>query len=157
MNRRTTLVLLAALLAAPAAGAQAVRLKIATIAPDGSQWINKLSAAADEIVTRTNGRVSLRFYPGGVMGSDQAVLRKIRIGQLQGGVVLAGSLASSEPNMEIYNLPLLFRSYEEVDAVRAKMDARLIGGLEEKGFVSFGFIGTGFTYLLSTKPTRSFD
>jgi TRAP-type C4-dicarboxylate transport system substrate-binding protein len=91
------------------------------------------------------------------MGSDQAVLRKIRIGQLQGGVVLAGSLASSEPNMEIYNLPLLFRSYEEVDAVRAKMDARLIGGLEEKGFVSFGFIGTGFTYLLSTKPTRSFD
>ena len=157
MVHRIALVLLAALSAAPAAGAQAVRLKIATIAPDGSLWMKKLSAAADEIETRTDGRVSFRFYPGGAMGADEAVLRKIRIGQLQGGFVLAGSLATFEPDLEIYDLPLLFRSYGEVDYVRARMDARLIADLEARGYVSFGFTGTGFTYLMSTKPTRSFD
>jgi TRAP-type C4-dicarboxylate transport system substrate-binding protein len=157
MVRKILSALLGALVTASAAGAQTVHLKIATIAPDGSLWMTKLSKAADEITTRTEGRVSLRFYPGGVMGTDEAVLRKMRIGQLQGGVVLAGSLSSIDPNMEIYDLPLLFGSYDEVDAVRAQMDGRLIAGLEEKGYVSFGFTGTGFAYLLSTKPTRTFD
>ena len=100
---------------------------------------------------------SFRFYPGGTMGTDSAVLRKIRIGQLHGGVVLAGSLADIDPDMEIYSLPLLFRSNGEVDYVRERMDQILIDGLEAKGFVSFGLTETGFTYLMSAKPTRTFD
>ena len=66
------------------------------------------------------------------MGTDSAVLRKIRIGQLHGGVVLAGSLADIEPDLEIYSLPLLFRSNGEVDYVRERMDQVLIDGLEKK-------------------------
>ncbi len=157
MVRRIILVLLGALMTAPWAGAQTVTLKIATLVPDGSLWMKKLTAAADEIATQTAGRVSIRFYPGGAMGTDEAVLRKMRIGQLQGGVVLAGSLSSIDPDMEIYDLPLLFRSYDEVDFVRARMDARLISGLEEKGYVSFGFTGTGFAYLMSTRATQTLD
>jgi TRAP-type C4-dicarboxylate transport system substrate-binding protein len=91
------------------------------------------------------------------MGTDSAVLRKIRIGQLHGGVVLAGSLADIDPDLEIYSLPLLFRSNGEVDYVRERMDQILIDGLETKGFVAFGFTETGFTYLMSAKPTRTFD
>ena len=154
---RMILSLLIAMLIAPAVGAQGLRLKIATMAPDGTLWMKGLQTAADEIKERTAGRVSFRFYPGGTMGADSAVLRKIRIGQLHGGVVLAGSLALVDPNMEIYNLPLLFRSYGEVDYVRERMDAKLIAGLEKKGYVSFGFSETGFTYLLSAKPTRTFE
>ena len=154
---RMILSLLIAMLIAPAVGAQGLRLKIATMAPDGTLWMKGLQTAADEIKERTAGRVSFRFYPGGTMGADSAVLRKIRIGQLHGGVVLAGSLALVDPNMEIYNLPLLFRSYGEVDYVRERMDEKLIAGLEKKGYVSFGFSETGFTYLLSAKPTRTFE
>ena len=150
-------ILLIALLIAPAAGAQGLRLKIATMAPDGTLWMKEMRKAADEIKERTDGRVSFRFYPGGTMGDDSAVLRKIRIGQLHGGVVLAGSLANIDANFEIYNLPLLFRSYGEVDYVRDQMDQILIDGLETKGYVAFGFSETGFTYLLSAKPTRTFD
>jgi TRAP-type C4-dicarboxylate transport system substrate-binding protein len=154
---RFLLLFLTALLIAQAAGAQGLRLKLATMAPDGTLWMKELKVAADEIKERTAGRVSFRFYPGGTMGADSAVLRKIRIGQLHGGVVLAGSLAVIDPDMEIYNLPLLFRSHDEVDYVRQRMDAKFIAGLEEKGYVSFGFSETGFTYLLSAKPTRTFD
>jgi len=154
---RIILSLLIALLIAPAVSAQGLRLKIATMAPDGTLWMKELKGAADEIKERTAGRVSFRFYPGGTMGADSAVLRKIRIGQLHGGVVLAGSLALVDPDMEIYNLPLLFRSHGEVDYVRERMDAKFIAGLEENGYISFGFSETGFTYLLSAKPTRTFD
>jgi len=150
-------ILLVVLLIAPAAGAQGLRLKIATMAPDGTLWMKEFQKAADEVTERTDGRVSFRFYPGGTMGDDSAVLRKIRIGQLHGGVVLVGSLADIDPDFEIYNLPLLFGSYGEVDYVRDRMDQILIDGLETKGYVAFGFSETGFTYLLSAKPTRTFD
>jgi TRAP-type C4-dicarboxylate transport system substrate-binding protein len=154
---RIFLTFLIAFLVAPTVGAQSVRLKIATMAPDGTIWMKGLQQAADEVKVRTDGRVSFRFYPGGTMGADSAVLRKIRIGQLHGGVVLAGSLADVDPDLEIYSLPLLFRSTGEVDFVREQMDQILIDGLEKKGFVSFGLTETGFTYLMSAKPTRTFD
>lgn len=136
--------------------AQTTNLKIATMAPDGSFWMKELQKAADEIEQRTAGRVAIRFYPGGTMGSDTAVLRKMRIGQLQGGIFLAGGLSAIDPDFEIYNLPLLFRSYDEVDAVRRQMDSRLIDGLREYGYVAFGMTETGFTYLMSAAPTRTF-
>jgi len=154
---RIFLTFLIALVIAPTVGAQSVRLKIATMAPDGTIWMKGLQKAAEEVKERTDGRVSFRFYPGGTMGTDSAVLRKIRIGQLHGGVVLAGSLADVDPDMEIYSLPLLFRSEGEVDFVRERMDRVLIDGLEAKGFVSFGLTETGFTYFMSSKPTRTFE
>ncbi len=154
---RTLFAAILALLIALPAGAQGVRLKIATMAPDGTLWMKELKKAAEEIEEQTEGRVSFRFYPGGTMGTDSAVLRKIRIGQLQGGVVLAASVATINPDFEIYSLPLLFRSEGEVDFVRDRMDQVLIDGLEKKGFLSFGITETGFNYLLSAKPTRTFE
>jgi len=59
-------------------------LKIATLAPAGTTWMNEMQAGAKLIKERTAGRVKLKFYPGGVMGNDQSVHRKIKIGQLHG-------------------------------------------------------------------------
>lgn len=157
MRFRQTLMMVAVfLLATSHAGAQGLKLKIATLAPDGSFWMEEARQAADEIASRTDGRVGFRFYPGGTMGSDEAVLRKMRIGQLHGGVLLAGSLGDLDPNFEIYNLPLVFRSYDEVDHVRSQLDQRLIALLDDKGIVAFGLVETGFVYLMSTQPTRTF-
>ncbi len=129
-------------------------LKIATLAPDGSYWVDEMRASADEIARRTGGRVELRLYPGGTMGDDQAVLRKMRIGQLQGGGLLSGTLATRVPDLELYGLPLLFRSYDEVDRVREAFDDRLLAELDASGLVAFGFIETGFAYLMSVEPMR---
>lgn len=141
----------AALLCAAASSLEAAQLKIATLAPDGSYWMTEARRAADEVSERTDGRVTFRFYPGGTMGEDAAVLRKMRINQLQGGVFLAGSLAGVVPDVQIYNLPLLFGSYEEVDAARAKIDPQLAAALAAAGYRTFGFIEGGFAYIYSTK------
>src|SRR6188474_1216541 len=89
----SSLALLAAtlLFAAPACAQQVI--KIATVAPDGSGWMRELRAAAAEVATGTQGRVTIKYYPGGVMGSDTVVLRKMRLGQLQGGVLTSSELA----------------------------------------------------------------
>ena len=140
-----------------AAAAHAVDIKIATVAPDGSRWMQQMRAGAAEVQAQTGGRVTIKFYPGGVMGSDAQVLRKIRIGQLQGGAFTAGGLAERYNALNLYGIPLLFHSLDEVDAVRAALDPELAAGLERAGFVTFGFIEGGFANLLANEPIRTVD
>ena len=138
-----------------APGVQAVVFKIATLAPEGSGWMQKIREGARDIHLQTEGRVDFKFYPGGVMGDDKAVLRKIRIGQLQGGALIAGSLSQFFPDSQVYNLPFVFKSFGEVDYVRQRMDAMLVDGLEAAGMVTFGFAEGGFAYVMSKVPIRS--
>jgi TRAP-type C4-dicarboxylate transport system substrate-binding protein len=139
----------------PVSSAFAVVLKIATVSPEGATWMVKMRQAAKEIKKRTDNRVKFKFYSGGIMGSDESVLRKIRIGQLHGGAVTGGSLIGVYPDLTLYSLPYIFRSLAEVDAVRDQMDKLLIDGLEDKGFVTFGLAEGGFAYLMSNKAVRS--
>ena len=94
---------LGVILSGPAA--QAARLKIATLSPDGSSWMERMREGAAEVEQKTGGRVSIKYYPGGVMGNDKAVLQKMRIGQLQGGTLMTGSMTDIYPDIEIYSLP----------------------------------------------------
>jgi TRAP-type transport system periplasmic protein len=156
-TRSRARLLLGLLLAGAVATANAADIKIATVAPDGSRWMQQMRAGAEEVKTRTAGRVTLKFYPGGVMGNDAQVLRKIRIGQLQGGAFTAGGLAERYPALNLYGIPLLFSSLDEVDAVRSALDPELAAGLEQAGFVTFGFIEGGFANLLSNEPIRGVE
>lgn len=136
---------------------QAQTLKIATLVPDGTTWMKELRAAGDAIAERTEDRVKIKYYPGGVMGKYNAVLRKIQIGQLQGAAFSAGDLTSVYRDTEIYSLPFLFRSYDEVDYVRAQMDDGIVAALDAKGFVVLGISETGFGYLMSDSPVSTVD
>jgi len=138
-------------------GVEAATFKIATISPDGLGWMKKLRAGAKEIETRTDGRVKFKIYPGGVQGDDATVLRKMRIGQLHGGVVAAGSLTRFYPDLQVYNLPLQFRDTDEVEYVREEMDQMIVDGLGNAGIVSFHLTETGFAYLLSQEPVTEVD
>ena len=156
-TRRSRRLLFAAVFAFVASSANAVDIKIASVAPDGSRWMQQMRAGAEEVRERTGGRVSFKFYPGGVMGNDAQVLRKIRVGQLQGGAFTAGGLGERYDALNLYGIPLLFRSLDEIDAVRADLDDDLAAGLERAGFVTFGFIEGGFANPLANEPIRSVD
>lgn len=132
----------------------AVTFKIATLSPDGTTWMKKMRAAANEIKTRTNQRVKIKYYPGGVMGNENAILRKMRINQLQGAAVSSGALDRYYNDTGIYSLPFIFNSHEEVLYVREKMDKLIINGLNKAGLISFGVAESGFAYILSNQPVK---
>lgn len=132
--------------------ASATTLKISTQYPDGNAVLNELRRAGQAIEARTEGRVVVRFYPGGVMGDDLAVQRKIRIGQLHGALVQSGALANAYPDAQVLNAPLLFRNYDEVDVVRREVDPVITRGLADNGWVTFGLIEAGFAYGMSQNP-----
>ena len=146
------LVLAASLLSVSSASAKT--FKLATVMPDGSSWLDEMREAAQLVKSETEGRVKIKFYPGGVMGNDKTVMRKIRVGQLQGGAFTSGALAPAFPDIDLYSLPLLFRTYEEVDYVRSKIDATLAAGLEKNGFVPLAITDGGFAFIASQRPMR---
>jgi len=138
-------------------GLLAKTIKIATISPEGTFWMKQMRTGADEISDKTQGRVKFKFYPGGVMGNDENVLRKIRIGQLHGGAIAIGYLAGSTPDVTIYGLPFVFSSLDDAEKIRKITDPMLSKLIEKSGFVNFGFAQGGFTYLMSKEPIHSFE
>ncbi len=133
----------------------AVTLKIATVTPEGSQWMKDMRSSAKEIKERTEGRVQIKYYGGGIKGDDKKVLGQIRIRQLQGGAFTPSALSSQYPDLNLYGMPLVFDSEEEAAFVRSQMDERLQQGLEDAGFVNFGFATSGFANILSNTPVKS--
>ena len=137
--------------------ANAQTLKIATVTPEGSEWMKDMRASAAEIKEKTDGRVVFKYYGGGSRGDDAAVLKKMRIKQLQGGVFTPSALMGRYPDIGLYGLPMVFESNEDALYVRGQMDEKLIAGLDEAGFVSFGFAATGFAMMMSNEPVDGLE
>jgi len=134
--------------------ANAADIKIATLVPNQSQWMQDMRAAGKVIEERTEGRVKLKFYGGGTQGTEQGVLRKIRIGQLHGGTFSPTDFMKQYSAVNIYGLPFVFQSWEEMRYVRERMDPALEAGFEDINFVTFGFVGS-FSVVLSNEPISS--
>jgi len=137
--------------------ASAQTIKLATIAPEGSGWMNSMRAGAKEIGERTDGRVKFKFYGGGVQGNDKQVMRKMRIGQLHGGAFTSNALGLMQKDAQLYALPMLFYTLEEVAFVRERMDGKLRATLEDAGYINFGFAGAGFARIMSNTPIGNLE
>jgi TRAP-type C4-dicarboxylate transport system substrate-binding protein len=135
------------------ADAATTRIKIATLAPSISDYAAKLGTAGAEIKERTEGRVQLKVYYGGVKGSATKVKQLIRINSLQGGDFTPTDFQDKMPNLNIYGLPFVFESLDEVDYVRKHMDGLIAEGFAKEGYVTFGFAGD-FAIILSNSPVR---
>jgi TRAP-type C4-dicarboxylate transport system substrate-binding protein len=146
-----------ALLAALPASAQNVVVKMATLVPDGSSWHLILKETAEEWSKLSGGRVTVRLFAGGVAGDDPDVVRKMRLGTLQAGLLTSVGLAEVDKSVYALGVPLMYRSYEEVYHVLEKMRARLEAGLEAKGFVVLNWADGGWVHFFAQKPVATPD
>ena len=136
-------------------GARETTLRIASLVPQNSHHAQSLMTAATDIKEQTDGRVVMKFQFGGVHGDAGQILRKMRIGMLQGATFSATELAEHYPDIALYGLPFLFRTADEVAYVRKTLDSRLHEGLREAGFATFCIASAGFSHFMSTAPIRS--
>ena len=132
-----------------------VTIKLATLAPEGSSWMKTFTALNSEVMKKTENKVQFRIYPGGVLGDEMDMLRKMKIGQLQGVALTSAGLSALFKEMDVLQIPFLFQKYEEVDAVLTKMDSYFRKGFEDNGYVLVGWSEAGFVYLMSTVPVSS--
>ena len=140
---------LLAFFAPSAAHAQASVIKLATLVPEGSVWDKAMRDMGSQWSTATQGRVTLRIYPGGVAGDEPDVVRKMRLGQLQASAVTTAGLASLDPAFHIFNIPMFFTSYPELYATLDVLEPILKKRLEDKGFVLLAWGHGGWVYFFT--------
>ena len=131
--------------------------KIASLAPAGSIWIEQFNNFAKEVEEKTNGEVGFRIYPGGVMGDDQSMYRKMRVGQLNGGGFTMTGLSTIVPDFLVLSIPFLFESYKEVDYVTEGLIPTFQERFRTKRLEFIAMTEVGFIYAMSTKPIATFD
>jgi len=134
-----------------------IQIKIATLAPQNSEWAEKFQKGSIEIQERTENRVKLKFYWGGAQGNAKKILQKIKIRQLHGGTFSPTDFQEVYPDLNIYGLPFLFKDFNEVNYVRDRVDNQLEQGFKNLGFTTYGFAGGGFAYILSNEPIREYE
>ena len=132
-------------------------IKIATLAPEGSSWMNAVVKAAKSVEEKTNGRVNFRFYPGGVLGDESVTIKKMRLGQIDGALLSSGGLSIIYPDLGVTEVPFMFDSYDEADYLMRRMGEFFEKGIKDNGFTLLGWTEVGFIYLMSVKPIAKYD
>ena len=125
-------------------------IKIGTLAPPGTPWLNAPETTLlPEIEKLSRGKIRVKIYGGGVMGSDTDVLQKMETDQLDGcGCTALGVLAAA-PDTSALLMPGLFNNYQEVDYIIQKFRKRLEAAYEERGYILGALVDTGFFYIFS--------
>jgi len=136
---------------------EAYVLKFATLAPQGSTWMNIITDWANKVDKESQGRLKFKLYGGGVSGDEPDVLRKIRFGQLHGGAMTGHGIGYIYSPARVLEIPFLFRSYDEVDHVRAQLMPEIREGFHQNDFELLGWMEVGFIQLFSRTPIYSID
>jgi TRAP-type C4-dicarboxylate transport system substrate-binding protein len=145
------------LLALPLSAQEVKTIKFATLAPEGSTWMNVMQDLDKDVQAKTGGKLKFRFYAGSVAGDEKDVIKKIRIGQLQAGGFTGVGLGEVAPEARLLDAPWLFRSRAELAHVREKFNADFSGAVERGGFVVLGWTDLGSVYVFSKNPISGPD
>ena len=161
MKKKTIYSIVVAALLLVFAGGDAVAkttvIKIATLAPDGSSWTEIFNDLNVELKAKTDNGVRLKIYPGGVLGDEQDMIRKMFVGQIHGAVLTSAGLSSIFKEMDVFQIPFLFKTYDEADFVLKKMESLFQKGFKDKGYILPAWTEGGFIRLMSTRPIASLD
>ena len=143
------------LTAAGAASAQTI--KLGTLAPKGSPWFENLQDMVADWDKASSGRIKVRIYPGGSIGDERDMVRKMQIGQLQGAVLTSEGLSIIAPEILALQLPMMFETDGELDYVRDKMSAEFEAIFEARGYKILNWGDIGWARLFSRDPVVAMD
>lgn len=134
--------------------AEPLTIKFATVAPEGSTWMNTMKELEKTIREKTQGQIAFRVYAGGVAGDELDALRKIRIGQLQSAAFSGVGFGQILPSVRVLDLPFLFRNDKEIDLVHKEMEGFFAEQFRQKDFELLSWAEVGNVHLFSQEPIR---
>lgn len=136
----------------------ALTIKVGVLAPEGTSWAKNLKKMAKEIKKETNKKVKIKFYFGGAQGDEPDVLRKIRVGQLHGGIFTGKTLGEINGDVRVIELPFTFYdNRKKAWSVVEKMTPYFNETFEQNEFRNLGFFEIGMVYFVSQKETESLN
>ncbi|MBC8322768.1 MAG: TRAP transporter substrate-binding protein DctP [Candidatus Marinimicrobia bacterium] len=153
----TLLRLLFCLLLVGEISAKKTIIKMATLAPEGTDWHGMLVEMGQRWKEATDGQIVLRIYPGGVVGDERDMIRKMRIGQIHAAAISSEGLSEVNPDVNGFVLPLIFDDYDDVDWLREKLSTQLEEDMRENGFEVLLWADVGWAKWFTTDPIVYLD
>lgn len=126
-----------------------VVIKLATLAPEGTNWFDLLLDMSQQWKEATKGEVVVRIYPNGVVGDERDMIRKMRIGQIQAGAISMEGLSEIYHDVYAFMIPLLFEDYSDVDYIRERIDDEIEAEIQARGFQILLWVDVGWAHWFS--------
>jgi tripartite ATP-independent transporter DctP family solute receptor len=134
---------------APAQADDVYTMKIATVAPEGTPWSDGLAQFKKMAEANSGGKLKVKVFFGGILGDENDTVQQTQRGQIQGVGASTGAIASLVPELNVLEMPFLFKTAAEADYVldgpalpvleKAFRDRGLqLGFWSENGYRSFG-------------------
>lgn len=139
------------------AGDKVINLKIASVAPEESVWGKLYNQFRDILYELTGSKVRITHYPGGIMGDEPDIIRKMKFGQLQGAALSELGLTSIIPQIRLLNMVMFFKNFDEWDAVRKNLFDDFAKLAEKRGFVLVGYTEVGAVRIFSKHLFRTLE
>ena len=132
-----------------------VIVKLATLAPEGTDWHGMLIEMGQQWKKESKGTVQLKIYPSGVIGDERDMVRKMRIGQIHAAGITTEGLTEIVPDFSAFFVPLAFQSLDDVQNVKDELLPDLEKQIESKGFKLLYLSDLGWAYWFSTTEIRT--
>lgn len=132
-------------------------IKFATVAPEGSTWVNAMKKLDKKLRSKSNGRIGFRIYAGGIAGDELDVIKKIRIGQLHCAAFSGVGITEILPMWRVLDLPFLFRDMEEVKLVHKELREMFVKEFRKAGFEYLSWVEVGDIHLFSKKIINTME
>ena len=132
-----------------------VIVKLATLAPEGTDWHGMLIEMGQKWKKESKGIVQLKIYPSGVIGDERDMVRKMRIGQIHAAGITTEGLTEIVSDFSAFFVPLAFQSLDDVQNVKDELLPDLEKQIESKGFKLLYLSDLGWAYWFSTTELRT--
>ena len=134
------------------------QLKIGSLVPKNSLYHRQLMEVGEAWKKSQSGSPRFNVFTDGSQGGEAEMVRRMRIGQLQAALLSVVGLREIEPSIAaLQNLPLAFRSWEELDYVREKMRPGIEKKFVDKGYVVLAWGDAGWVRFFSKQAAFSPD
>lgn len=154
------IMLAAAILAAlpvQSAFARPIKIKLATMAPDGSPWhelLKDLQASWDKV---SDGQVQLKIYAGGVAGDEPVVMKKMGINNYHAALITSHGLSSICTDTRVFTIPRMLKNNQELDLAMEALTPDLEKQLEDKGYIVLAWADAGWVKFFVPTPDPSVE
>lgn len=153
MLRIRLLAAIALALLVQAADAEPVKIRLGALAPRGTAWHRAVLEMGEKWRAAEGPGAEFIVYGGGSQGGEADMVRRMRVGQLNAAMLTVIGLTEIEPAAgALQKMPLVFRSWEELDYVREKLRPALDQRFLDKGFVVLCWGDAGWVRFFSKGP-----
>jgi len=133
-------------------------LRIASLVPRNSVYHQQLLQLGQAWRNALGGKGRFNVFTDGSQGGEAEMVKRIRIGQLQGGLLsVVGLREIDESVAAMQSIPLLFKDWAEVDYVREKLRDPIERRFLAKGFLVLAWGDAGWVRFFSKTPASKPD